>query len=232
MKIGIFGCSAAVDHYAYFPGTDIFYHSWSHLVKDHYPETENFAVGGSSLFFSYTNWLNNRHKNYDKTIFIVTNPERWYMPNLPLEFQHASGVGHLEVLRDRAKDLETRKILQTVIDYEIYAKDSLFYKTMHNFMVNEILQFRGPDFLILPLNETCIANWTGEFMKPIFWLDIDHYQIDDWGHKDQRKCHMNRENNRILADKIIKWTQTGKIDLNINDFTTSKWPVEYYFYKE
>jgi hypothetical protein len=230
MNIGIFGCSSAVEHYSFFPNTTIPYHSWSYLIKEKYSTVENFAQGGSSLYFSYKNWLLNQHKKFDKTIFIVTDPHRWYLPNLPDQCKHISGVQHLEHLVEKATDPYIKKVYESLINYEVYAKNLEFYSDMHNLMVSVILSQQGPDFLVLPMTENGIPNWKGDFLKPIFWLDVHFYKVYDWGNKDRRKCHMNRENNKIFSNRVIDWIETGNIDFGIQHFVTSAYPEHYYFY--
>ena len=230
MRIGIFGCSSAVEHYSFFPGTTIPNHSWSYLLKEKYTTVENFAQGASSLYFSYKTLIDNEQKNFDKIIFIVTDPHRYYFPNLPDDYKHIAGFTHLEHMLDKAQDKFVKKVYQAVMDYEVYAKDPEFYVDMHNLMVNKLLNKRGPNFLLLSMTNKSIPGWQGNTLKPIYWLDIDHYHLGHLSGKDMRKCHMNRENNKIFAERIDYWIKTGTVDFDIKHFVTSKWPEHYYFY--
>ena len=76
LKVGIFGDSYAdpISH-----GHDNFKDmdklGWPNLLKSNY-EVGLHGKTGSSIFYSYQQFLK-YHEQYDKIVFVVTNPERW-----------------------------------------------------------------------------------------------------------------------------------------------------------
>jgi hypothetical protein len=62
-------------------------------------------------------------------------------------------------------------------------------------------------------------------------IDMKHYQIsEDYAvERENRHCHMNQENNAILARKIKDWINGKEFVLDPADFTTPSENVDYYF---
>ncbi len=78
ITIGIFGDSFACRAWGNDSGK-----SWPEILKEKhgYHKQTNFAEPGSSLFFSYHNFLKNiNSQNFDKIIFVITSPGRLSLP--------------------------------------------------------------------------------------------------------------------------------------------------------
>lgn len=209
MKIGIYGCSYADEMSAKFPNDG---KSWSSHLRDRNFDISNFAQSGSSVYWSYNNYLKN-HVKFDKNIILVTFPDRITIKDPDNNFFLFVTVWH--TINDKQRSFYKNKNLDQAIE--------LYYKYLHN--IEEFQEYKN--LIIEKLNKN--HNTLVLDVKDLFEISkIDLYFYDRkefWDpmiYKDNRFNHMNNLNNKILADQISEWLNTGNFNLNMNAFQTPK----------
>jgi len=251
MKIAIYGDSFGNHCLENFPG-DSRYRGlgWPEILnnqKDY--EVTNFSCSGSSLFYSYKLFLEN-NKNFDYNIFLVTEPNRITLPEESI-IPGTSMTPHINLsLVDSLSRFEYNQTLVSAI--------TLYYGLIHNFeaielfhklMVENITQV-NQNTLVIPCFHTSIS-YTPDNLMGISDMEMSEYEmwltlkdnkyypwtiIEDetglWTFNDYRKCHLNEENNKILATMIYQAINNNQqtIDLSLSQFVKSKKDPEHYFF--
>jgi len=217
-KIGIFGDSfAESDH-------DESSHGWAWHVSKNLPKAhiDNYAVGASSLYFTYSKFLQEHHK-YDRVIVFGTSVNRLYLPDMPTHWRlnHIAGSGHF----DEGSESWLRW-QETDVPEEIREAITLYYKHIINYdqenkmrelMITDMQKLR-PDMLYFD----CFYETT-QFSKHLPIVEISTLEIpESFGNEpfiDNRQNHMNAENNRIFGEKVTNWINTSQFEMNITEFS-------------
>lgn len=247
MKIGIFGDSWAktiVSH-----GTKEIHdgYAWWELLAEKY-EITNFGIPGSSVYFSYEEF-HKHHSKFDKIIFLATEPGRLTFEvgseikhnRLSAEFKrhcnsYATADYYSKVFIDVRFPEDTAR-LNAAKEYFLWILNKKEQSEYKRLMLNEIKNLR-PDALILnpahswdPVNRQVITCL----------LDISNMEVDSFGqgslqdlmsrgYSDIRPCHLSRENNKILADKISNWIEHSIVpSIEKDDFVLPADDIELYF---
>ena len=236
MKIAIFGDS--------FAHTEPFLEekSWYHILKNKGYDITVFAKTGSSLWYSYNEFLKN-HNNFDRCIFLVTNWGRFYLPHLTQPFWPGIRQIEADINNPRIPEQE-RNVLIATYNWVIHARNDEEVISHHDLMVNDI-KIRRPDALIIPCfhyDLSRVSNWNSCTPFDIQLIDLFHYKIDyrdnegNWkrkqlrpGGRELRACHMNDSNNKIFAEKVDDWIRSNKFHMDITDFVNPSEAVQYYF---
>jgi hypothetical protein len=165
ISIGIFGDSFACRAWGNSSGK-----SWPEILKEKhgYHNVINHAEAGSSLFFSYNNYLKSyKHNNFDKIVFVITSPGRLSLPNhvqindqwssrhvVPVSLQ--ADFEGLDFLINKTHDeqekslfMNHKRALHAAEEYFTYIYDDV--QDVHNNMglVNNLMTMR-PDGLFIP----------------------------------------------------------------------------------
>ena len=236
MKIAIYGDSWASE------GLDRphSYLGWPEiLAKQSNYKVTNFAVPGSSVYFSYKTFLNN-HSNYDYNIFLISSPGRLFIDSIPAYASTAKHISSLDTLKIRMETLKTspdsplknklEKIFDALDLYYVYLQDNNYDLTINRALVHHarsittntmfIPCFAGynefPLLEIMRLENNALGFTEKYGLKNIHLNSI----VDNKVLLDNRICHMTKSNNQILAEKIIKAINEKKLTLNlsIDDF--------------
>jgi hypothetical protein len=239
MKIAIYGDSWASE------GLNVShnYLGWPEiLAKQSGYEVTNFAVPGSSLYFSYKEFLKN-HKNYDVNIFLITACGRLYIKSIP-EFSENKTSKHIPNLLNvinRKKQLpnspldpviknQVTKIYDALEKYYTYIQDDNYDKLTDHALVYHaksistntifIPCFRGYDEFSL-INVYEMENDSMGADEKYFSKNIHvNTEIDGKLLTDVRVCHMTKRNNEIFAEKLINEIKENNFSLkfSIGDF--------------
>lgn len=201
----------------------------------------NYAVSGSSVYFSYKKFLEN-HMSHDINIFLISSKGRLYVKSMP-EFDGRELVKHspglLNIINRKKQipetlDIDTKnqvlKILDALEKYYEHLQDD-----EHDILVNRALVYHARS---ISNNTIFIHCFPGEntfslteihdmenismgvnekyFLKNIF----PYTEVDGKILVDKRVCHLTKENNEILAEKLITAIRNNDIGFNfsINDF--------------
>ena len=250
MKIAIFGDSYAADHISDTTVTTD-YLSWPLILRNITGlDITNYAVGGSSMYYSWNQFQQHQH-NYDRVIFMITTWDRMYLefPDLPQfiqPFSHVTSVDRLAAwIREPTTQHSQKVMLQAAWDYMVKMGNEQQRRNLHKLMLKDIQQTR-PDALLLSGFGTEQSYFdypnqaeifTGSRLDTLYYfeplLGSDYWSTWRQTYECRRQCHLNRHNNRILAEHVTKWIKTH----DINELTNIEWevdpekPWEYYFKK-
>jgi hypothetical protein len=212
MKVAIYGDSHAASIHERSINDDI---SYVEMLYHKYDLT-NFGIGGSSLFYSYNEFLKTE-KDFDKIVFLVTSPGRIHLnpinhPTLNLSHLHVTGIGQAEwYTEEYSNSSENKKVFQTIKDYILYVQNNKQESVFHELMIQNIKRLR-PDALIIEALEFAFSKDTDfSFWNLTNWLELDIYR----NFYDLRHCHLSKEKHIILYEMIEENIKTGKhIDYN------------------
>jgi hypothetical protein len=231
MKIGIFGDSFGDDYTMWpTPYTDVG-PSWVDYLRNQNIEIDNYSRGGSSLFYSYQNFISNYQK-YDKIIFLVTTPGRITVQMEDEQNRDWFNFSQVENELKHCFDVERKIKLNAIRDYFIYVKNSTFDDVVHKLLIEDISK-KHNDMLMLPCFE-----WSG-IANQIPLFDIPKFEAKLWNMKDllpnsdteydARKCHLCDENNLMLGQEMYHWIKTGSYSLKQENFKIPTKEFSHYF---
>ena len=190
------------------------YDAWPELLSKDY-KIKNYSLSGTSLWWSYNKFLETCNK-IDYAIFVVTVPGR-------IHIEHNDKHLNLNPV--------TWPIWDGVSIGEIYFK--YFYSnkretSFHNFMVNDLLEY--DKILLIPAFNESIPNYP---MSLCYLADMetDYYGLDHSGPNERRKCHLSKENNKVIYNKITAALEINSKVLTISesDFIVPSDSLEYYW---
>jgi hypothetical protein len=212
MKVAIYGDSHAAGIFEKSVNDDI---SYVEMLYHKY-DVRNFGAGGSSLFYSYDQFLKTEEQ-YDKIVFLVTVPGRLYLnPDnhrtiQPSHLHVARGINQIDwYIENYSNSMENKKVFQTIKDYFLYVQNMEQELAFHKLMIQDIKRLR-PDALIIETTKFA----SGKDTDFSFW-NIDEIAADIFAKfQDFRHCHMSKEKHIILYEMIEENIKTGKdIDYN------------------
>lgn len=240
MKVGIFGDSFAdTGPFTMISEQRMSWPLWIEKLSNH--KVKSFGMSGSSLWFSYKNFLQNQHK-FNIIIFCYTHYDRWFNIN------DYPGITHI-VSEDNLSHCpeENRELLELLVKLRPQIYDEELNKFLYQSIfdsVNEICKEKNKQIInILTFEETFNAKISINLSKnsgtiltnlsSISHKEIDEAQKTKLGNElinlilkttDFRFCHMNVHNNLNLAKIVIDSLENNKSYLNlIND---SNWSFD------
>ena len=228
MKIGIFGDSFADEHLK--PSK-----SWIECLRDNYEynEVTSFGYGGTSLEWSYNNFLEHYHK-YDRIIFIMTDHRRQHF------FDKKSGK---ELLFHLTKNQSIKEIKQKLEEDNL--KIGLWNKVKWKFSLSKIdkellvsiekltllyfdsLQWKSSaiyDSILQRAPNSVIIDY--DSMLRLQKIDYDYMGLklhSTKGEGKNRPCHMSLRQNEEFAEYINDNIKNG-----ISILETLKEPEKHY----
>lgn len=191
------------------------YLAWPELLQDHYNIT-SYAEAGSSLWWSYEKFLKT-YQNYDRCIFVVTVPGRIYIESEDAHLNlnpntwpvwHGINIGKLY--------------------YRYFYSDAREF-AFHNFLVNDILS--KDNVLVVPAFKESLPTYTGWSLCHLADTELLHYGLVHAGTNEYRKCHMSKENNIVVYNKILNALLLNEkiLHLEENDFVAPSDPMITYW---
>lgn len=223
MKVAIFGDSYGEKRLE--NPTD----SWMDILSQNYT-IDNFSVGGSSLYFSYTNFVQN-HEKYDKIIFLITNFGRQWLKKCET-IKHISGYATADFWSKQANNDRDRFLLEALKNYFLYIQDDGFEKTVHDLLVQKIRDIRK-DSLLVPCYGDSLPEPTDNCLFYGCQKDWQYFNFEYTNeYDDSRHCHLNEMNNIIFAKELLYYLETNNFDIDrcvwVED---SHRPFGFYFQK-
>ena len=222
--------------------------SWvDHIRNTNKYSITNFACSGTSTYWS-KKLFDQHYKNFDKIIFVVTFPcRRITFDKLPdgcnqitNTFYNSSSIFNL--IEDKNKfnnyNLIEQNFLMAVRDYYLYIQNDQFDHTIHSLILDDITEKR-PDAILIPAFPSSISSLDrlgsstllDISQKDTLYFGLGENMPNSAKLADARKCHMNEENHKILADQILKFLQGVPVYLNKNDFVDPVNDRTHYFRK-
>lgn len=231
MKIAVFGDSFG-DDYTIWPNpyTGVG-PSWVDYLRDQNIEIDNYACGGTSLFYSYQRFISTYTK-YDKIIFMVTHPGRITVPS-GTQTEDYFNAAQVEKELESCFDFQRKTKLNAIRDYFIYVKNDEFDNLIHQLLIEDILK-KHNSVLMIP----CFTSNDIDSKLPL--IKISEFEAAFWNFTDTilpntdtvydaRKCHMCEENNLMLGKEIFNWVTTGNFILDPTKFMKPGKEFTHYF---
>lgn len=238
MKIAIYGDSWASE------GLDKphSYLGWPEiLAKQPGYEITNFAVPGSSVYFSYKEFVKH-HVKYDINVFLISSPGRLFIDSIPKYSNTAKHISSIQTLKVRKELLKTDPLFESSLKNKldkIYNALDLYYNYLqddeYDLTINKALVHHAKSITTNTIFIPCFKGYDEfplidimrmedavlEFTKHYSSKDIHlNAIIDNKVLVDNRVCHMTKSNNQVLAEKIIKAINSKNmlLNLSIDDF--------------
>lgn len=195
------------------------YKSWPELLEEEYTVT-NFSKSGTSMWWSYKQFKENKDK-FDLCIYVVTMPGRIHIESLDR---------HLNFNETTWPKWFGMNFGELWFKY-FYSKER--EECFQELMVNEL--YKCPNTLVVPAFVESIPGSDGD----IDWtlchyadMEILHYGMRHAGANERRKCHLSRENNLMVFNKIKTALTTGanSISFKKEDYVVPSDPVHRYWY--
>lgn len=203
MKIGIYGDSFACPKSSRQPKINTDMPWMSILEKSGNHDITNFALSGTSLYWSYNIYKEN-HTKFDKNIFVATSPGRLYIP-WNSDRQHWTPVSVTNKIHSILN--ENCSLFNEVSDYFLKIYNYKEHQTYKELMLKNI----STDDNILIIDT--VDKLSRLSAKEHTYLTTDPDLIDN------RWCHMSQEGNNFLAERIKIWLETN--NFNIDDWEKS-----------
>jgi len=248
MKIAIFGDSFAADQMMENLTQD--YMSWPQILKQQGHDVTNYAVGGSSMYYSWQLFTQHQ-QTYDRIIYMITSWDRFFVeipkntPGFLDNCCHATNPDTLTGwIKNKGQTASAKSVYQALWDYWILVGNEQQRQAFHRLMLEDIISQR-PDALLISGFKPDLSLFNQPNQSNLALgssMDLKHYFTpllgDDWNlwhdqYECRRHCHLNRFNNQILAHAMVKWLRTH----DVNDVAELKWVLDleqdwqYYFAK-
>lgn len=206
------------------------------LAEEH--EVVNFGRPATAFQYSYELYLKN-HKNFDYSVFVVTDPTRIYIKALdgilPVGHFFASPE-HRESCKNQNSDPHILSIINSVDNWYRYWRDHEYENHIHSVLIGNLLQ--ASNVLLIPGFQNSIPgidginkNLTDLQYYELLLVGLDeNYVVNPRQFGCKRKCHFSSENNLVLF-RLIKEALNKKekvLDLNEKHFIKPSRELDYY----
>ena len=190
------------------------YSSWPELLSQNYTVT-NLSRPGSSTWWSFQQYQK-LHDDFDYIIFTVTVPDRYYAEPVDKHLNGHSVNYH-------------RNVMLEEMYYEVFHSPALSNYLQSN-IINDLTA--ASNVLLVPAFYESIPAHTGLSLCYLADLESDFYKVPKPIINDKkRKCHLGRENNIMVYNKIVTAITTGThiLSLNLTDYITPTDLPEFYW---
>jgi len=186
---------------------------WFDLLQK-YGHVTNYAVGGSSLYYSYQMFLEHKNK-YDKNIILGSLLDRLYTPNLAWHHVNNSIIDFSNIWINHGLNKE-----------EVNAF-ILYYKHIHNKMEENHMRLLIEKELRTESNTLYISM--PETLNIVHIKEKEHFGYkSSW--TENMSAHMSNESNQIFLESIVKWLETGEFIFDINNYKLPNKQDKYMYY--
>jgi hypothetical protein len=208
-NIAIFGDSFAD------PNIDNNYISWPELLKTKFSVT-NFAQAGTGLWWSYKQFKK-ISSQYDLCIVVVSIPGRVHLEKLDNHMNFNSATWPT-----------SRGVNLGNIYFEHFYSEEK-EQCFQDFMVQDILKHNS--VVVIPAFDESISAHTGKSLCYFADLESKHYSMFHATSNDKRKCHLTKENNLMIYNKILSAIDNQQIILNLDatDYNVPAEPAHFYW---
>jgi hypothetical protein len=221
--IGIFGDSFAYGWDGIKSVSTILLHAWPRILETkHNFNVLNYSLGGSSLFYSFKQFLDN-YKKIDVALFVFTESNRLYHKDKSLRIGNLSSI---------EKELELLDVNDT--KYQIYNAAQMYYKHLIDDEYNVYIRDKLAEDFIRICNENnirsiLIPGFDHDIKQAKYFattlVEVSHQEIfKQFGDREYRPetklraCHLSERNNRILADLLAKIINGDEFVIRLDDF--------------
>lgn len=220
-KIGIYGDSWADPNHGHDSDPSLDNLAWSKRLT----ETAVYAKGGSSIYFSYCLFMQT-HEQYDRIIFVATNPGRWHLPIKANNRDfHLNSLGTVKYFRKHGYK-QCDVTMTAELDSKLGALEQ-FYLELADFdadqqicslMIDRIMAVRPDTVLVMSHNTGWYNDWSlqSKYYMPMcksfgsrYTDKVEHnYGTMPYPEKNMI-CHMTAETNEIVYNHMLHRLQHG-----------------------
>jgi hypothetical protein len=192
------------------------YSAWPELLSNNFSIT-NYSKHGSSLWWAYEQFK--QHKDsYDYCIFTITLPGRLFLKSLNQHITFAESGWPM------AHGINLGKT------WFKYFYDKEREEVFHNFIVDDIL--KTPNTLVVPAFAESVHAYSGWTLCHLSDLERNHYKRPTISPDEKRKCHLTKENNLVVYNKILSALDNKDLLLTLTeaDYVVPKDPAHFYWF--
>jgi len=219
--IGIYGDSWADPNHGHDFNPQLAKQAWC----NRFSRASIYAKGGSSIYFSYRLFMQT-HEQYDRIIFVATNPGRWYLPiktddsefhlNSPGTVKHfrKNGYKKCNVTMTAELDSKLRALEQFYLELSDFDTD----QQICSLMIDRIMAARPDTILVMSHNTGWFNDWSllSKYYMPMcesfgqeYRNKVEHnHGVMPYPEKNLI-CHMTAETNKIVYDHMVYRLQHG-----------------------
>ena len=231
-KVGIYGGSYAYEYQQHIDDTDDIIKNrrldigvgWPTLLRETY-DVSNYSIPGCSTYFSYKKFIEN-HKRMDFNIFLPTPPTRLSVEDDD-DVYHINPGFSTDQLRNLAKQSRENKTGKYLPLMDLADAVDGYYKCILDVAENELyvklltdyIKTFDPNCLVVktssngPNELNQVSNMESKALK------YDYFNVFKHGDLDLRYCHLTKENNEIVAQKITNHIEgVASFAVDANDF--------------
>ena len=210
MKIAVFGDSFA----AAWPNETTDNLCWATILKTFGYTIDNYAVKGSSLYYSWKKFKTCDLNQYDKIVFVETHWDRYFLPHISnnKRLQHIPSIDRIDSLYDSCGIIE-KSVLSAVKQHWILVNQDDQKKDLHQLMLKDLVLSR-PDILIIPAFRVSSGRPFGYKAIGCFAPGRSLSEFGGVDLKDENVAnHLSTKYRIKLAKLIHKWILTGDFTL-------------------
>ena len=186
---------------------------WFDLLMQYY-EVTNYAVGGSSLYYSYQMFLEHKNK-YDKNIILGSLPARLYAPNLTWHHINNSIIDFSNIWINHGLSKEE---VNAFIVYYRYIYNKKEESHMRLLIEKELRTESNTLYISMPETLTIVSV-----------KEREHFGYNSKC-IDNMNCHISNDSNQVFLESIIKWLETGEFIFDINNYKLPNKQDKYMYY--
>jgi hypothetical protein len=214
-RIGIYGDSWADPTHGHDSNPALTDLAWCRRFNN----ADIYAKGGSSIYFSYLLFMQS-HEQYDKIIFVATNPGRWHLPikSQGQEF-HLNSYGSTKYFREHGYKQNNLKMTAD-LDSKLCALEQ-YYLELSDFdadqeicslMIDRIMAARPDTILVMSHSAGWYNDWSllSKYYMPMcesFGQEYKNKVERNYGimpHPEKNiVCHMTEETNEIVYHHML-----------------------------
>lgn len=215
-KVGIYGGSYSYEYQQHIDNDDDIIKNrcleigagWPTLLRDTY-DVSNYSIPGCSTYYAYKKFIEN-YRRMDFNIFLPTPPTRLTVDDGDTVY-HINPGFNTDQLRHLANESRKNKTgkYQTLLDlanavdgYYKCIVDIAEEELYINLLVNHIKTF-DPNCLIIETKGANNSDLNKISEMEAKALKYDYFNVFKHGDLDLRYCHLTKENNEIIAQKVV-----------------------------
>lgn len=220
-RIGIYGDSWADPNHGHDDNPGLANFAWC----NRFGRADIYAKGGSSIYFSYQLFMQT-HEQYDRVIFVATNPGRYYLPikvddrevhlNSLNSTRHFRKEGYKRLNLKMTAELDSK--LLALEQYYLELFDFNTDQQVCSLMIDRIMSVRPDTVLVMAHNAGWYNDWSllSKYYMPMCesfgsqYTDKveNNYGIMPYSEKNM-VCHMSAETNEIVYNHMLHRLQHG-----------------------
>ena len=214
-KIGIYGGSYAYEYQQHVSNDDDIIKNrkldigsgWPTLLREHY-DVSNYSIPGCSTYFAYKRFVEN-FRRMDFNIFLSTPPTRISVEDSDTIY-HINPGFNTDQLRNLAEESRKNKtgkysplmeLADAVDSYYRYIID-ISEQELYIKLLTDYIKTFDPNCLFIESKGNNDNDINRVSLMEAKALKYDYFNVFKHGDLDLRYCHLTKENNEIVAQKV------------------------------